>query len=455
MRNKDTRKENSWHKTLITLAIILSAILLVIIIICCILHPKNNNPAQDNPNQIGEQGEKGPQGEQGEQGPQGEKGDQGEKGEQGIPGQEGPTGQIGPTGQQGQQGEQGNPGPQGQTGPQGPSGQTGPTGPTGPQGDPGPQGDQGPQGPQGEKGDPGDPAKIAAKPNGGLILETPTNPEDPSQLSLMTCTDQEILKWIAQDNRWECRQDNNTTYDLSGYLQIANLQSAINDLTPGYYTKTEVDTIIENLETTVPPGGLKVPQEVELESSLTNASCTTAGDYYYIQNMDQTAPNRTGRAWCYNNNGTLELYKVYDNYLSPDETSIVTDNGVLTISTTWLDTQLEAKDYTTEQQVDTKIAAIDFTPYLRKDQIPTCSTGQVITSTTAGILSCVQDKDTVTNPGPTYTAGRGITITSNTINISYIDSSGNFIFKNASGNTTQAFRVTNTANKATPPKPSE
>ncbi len=246
--------------------------------------------------------------------------------------------------------------------------------------------------------------KYGAKANGGLVLDANND------FALMTCTDQEILKWNGTTSRWECSTDLDHTYDLSGYLQIADLQSAIDGLTPGYYTKTEVDTLLNNFATTIPAGGLKVPQQVALESSLSVASCTEAGDYFFIQDMDVTRPGHTGRAWCYEDgSGNMQLYKVYDDYLSPDTTSIISNNGVLSVSTTWLDTYLATKHYATEQFVADEIAKIDFTPYVKYTDIPTCSAGYVLTSTTAGVFSCTLAS--TTDNDTTYTNGAGLKLT--------------------------------------------
>lgn len=98
----------------------------------------------------GDQGVQGTTGPQGKTGPQGEKGDKGDKGDRGSQGPTGATGPQGPKGDKGEQGIQGPMGPQGIQGEQGPKGDTGSPGPAGKDGEPGPKGDPGAPGEDGK-----------------------------------------------------------------------------------------------------------------------------------------------------------------------------------------------------------------------------------------------------------------------------------------------------------------
>ncbi|MCL2451291.1 collagen-like protein [Candidatus Saccharibacteria bacterium] len=245
-----------------------------------------------------------------------------------------------------------------------------------------------------------------AKQYGGLVLDSNND------FALMLCSDAQVLKYSSAaysgQGGWICAEDADTTYDLSGYLQIANLQDAIDALTPGYYNKDQIDSMFDDFTSTLPLSGLKVPQVVALESELSDASCTEAGDYWFVQDMDVTKPDHTGRAWCYEDGGgTLHLYKVYDDYSHPDNVSILfNSDGQLTVSESWLDSYLSSKDYATEDYVDNAIAGLDFTPYVTWTDVPQCSAGSFLTSTASGVLSCAAASTTDT----TYTAGEGITI---------------------------------------------
>ena len=99
----------------------------------------------------------------------------------------------------------------------------------------------------------------------------------------------------------------------------------------------------------LPAGGLSVPLSVELESQLpTDLSAVQVGAYWYIQNMNQTAPNHTGRAWVNSDGagGAKLMHKVIDQYQHMDGDSIVqTGGGAWQVSTTWMDGILAAKGY--------------------------------------------------------------------------------------------------------------
>lgn len=173
-------------------------------------------------------GPKGDKGDKGDTGPQGNQGPQGIQGIQGPQGEPGLTGAAGPQGEQGQTGPQGPAGTgvrivgtvqtpaqlpanyngmtgdmyivlmngngyvwngstwenvgqiQGPVGPQGPQGPTGPTGPAGPQGSAGVQGPPGPQGLQGLQGLPGNTGATGPQgPQGLQGLTGPTGAQGP------------------------------------------------------------------------------------------------------------------------------------------------------------------------------------------------------------------------------------------------------------------------------------
>ena len=125
----------------------------------------------------------------------------GEPGANGIDGSKGEKGEAGPQGPQGIPGQQGPKGEQGATGPQGPAG---------------PQGIEGPQGPKGEKGDPGIQG-IQGEPGADYVL---------------TEADKKEIAGMVE---------------VSG--EVGNLSN--------YYTKSEVDAAIENIELTPGPKGEK------------------------------------------------------------------------------------------------------------------------------------------------------------------------------------------------------
>lgn len=125
----------------------------------------------------------------------------GEPGANGIDGSKGEKGDVGP------QGPQGIPGQQGPKGEQGEQGAMGPQGPVGPQGEQGPKGEKGDQGIQGIQGEPG------------------------ADYVLTEADKKEIAGMV----------------EVSG--EVGNLSN--------YYTKTEVDDKIEQIELTPGPQGEK------------------------------------------------------------------------------------------------------------------------------------------------------------------------------------------------------
>ena len=158
---------------------------------------------------------RGPQGIQGPAGPQGPKGDQG------IQGATGPQGKTGPQGAKGDKGDKGDRGSQGPTGAAGPQGPKGDKGEQGIQGPMGPQGIQGEQGPKGDTGNPG-PAGKDGEP--GPKGDPGTPGEDGKDYVL------------TEDDKTE----------------IVNSVATKLNLEENYYTKTEVDDAIANID--IPEG---------------------------------------------------------------------------------------------------------------------------------------------------------------------------------------------------------
>ena len=103
-----------------------------------------------------------------------------------------------------------------------------------------------------------------------------------------------------------------------------------------YPTAKSTWDVIQAAIATIPEGGLKLPVEIDKESDLPLTG--TDGDFYIIQDMDITAPGRTGKAWWNSVVSTTEWLKVFDQYYSADSVSIVlTPTGALSVSGSWLD----------------------------------------------------------------------------------------------------------------------
>jgi hypothetical protein len=131
--------------------------------------------------------------------------------------------------------------------------------------------------------------------------------------------------------------------DLSGYEDKTNRVAINSQATEEQYpTAKSVWDLVQDVIATIPAGGLKVPLSKNLESALPNVTTLTPGDYFYIQDMDVSAPGHSGRAWVnYTDPGDtttpLMYYKVIDQYFSADGESIVqTGGGALQVSTAWL-----------------------------------------------------------------------------------------------------------------------
>ena len=109
-----------------------------------------------------------------------------------------------------------------------------------------------------------------------------------------------------------------------------------------YPTAKSVWDLVQDVAATIPSGGLKIPISIDLESNLPDVTTLQPGDYYYIQNMDVTAAERTGKAWVnYTDpedvSTPLRYYMVIDQYQSMDGISITqTGGGAWEVNQEWL-----------------------------------------------------------------------------------------------------------------------
>ena len=112
------------------------------------------------------------------------------------------------------------------------------------------------------------------------------------------------------------------------------------DSTTGQYPNAKsVWDLVQALAATIPPGGLNVPVKIDLESEL--PATGEDGDFYIIQDMDETEPGRTGMAWWNAETGT-DWLTVVDQYYSADGESIVlTPTGRLSVDRAWIDNIIE------------------------------------------------------------------------------------------------------------------
>jgi hypothetical protein len=116
--------------------------------------------------------------------------------------------------------------------------------------------------------------------------------------------------------------------DLSPYEQISNKVDVSSQATATQYpTAKSVWDLVQDVIATIPAGGLKVPLSINLESILPDPATLAPGDYFFIQNMDETAEGHTGRAWVNYTDPTdteteLIYYKVTDQYFDADGTSL-------------------------------------------------------------------------------------------------------------------------------------
>lgn len=173
------------------------------------------------------------------------------------------------------------------------------------------------------------------------ILNKPTIPSKLSQLAndqdFITFEDippQVNADWNATEGPAQIL-NKPTIPSITGLEKTSNKVAVSASSTSEQYPNAKsVYDLVQNSISSI-PAALKIPTLLETESSLPTTG--EDGDYYFIQNMDITDPNHTGRAW-YNNN---QWYKVIDMYSEMDGVSIVLDtNGSYKVSTNWLNTTL-------------------------------------------------------------------------------------------------------------------
>jgi hypothetical protein len=79
--------------------------------------------------------------------------------------------------------------------------------------------------------------------------------------------------------------------------------------------------LIQEVAATVPAGGLMTPAEWPSESTLPDPAALPIGTYYFVQDMDISAPGHSGRAWVNytdpSDNGSAPIwYKVHDQFMA-------------------------------------------------------------------------------------------------------------------------------------------
>jgi hypothetical protein len=108
--------------------------------------------------------------------------------------------------------------------------------------------------------------------------------------------------------------------------------------------KGEIVALIETLSVA---GGLQIPQAISKESNLPSASTAADGAYYYISEMDVTAPGKTGKAWKNDavQTASWQVLADKDEFFVPDESWItLTADGKLTLTSAvqgWINTALQ------------------------------------------------------------------------------------------------------------------
>ena len=138
---------------------------------------------------------------------------------------------------------------------------------------------------------------------------------------------------------------NNLKYILESYDDKEDISNKVNigstATSDEYPNAKSVWDFIQDVIATIPAGGLKVPISLDLESNLPTTG-QKDGDYYFIEDMDETMSGHTGRAWWNSATSTTDWQITYDQYYSADgESVILTGGGALKVSTTWLNEMIE------------------------------------------------------------------------------------------------------------------
>jgi hypothetical protein len=174
----------------------------------------------------------------------------------------------------------------------------------------------------------------------------------------------DVINWLKSNRAWD---DNDRMdfriYDSGGsggvvlsqpvYIQDAEWINGVPTL-PAHHdgavpSGTSDDNylinraMLDSAMATVPGGGLRVPLEVALESTLRGMPLSSydVGAYYYVQNMDVSMPNRTGKMWANFQGGVLGSpvvwYASVDQYFDVDGVSaVLTPSGQIAVNTGWL-----------------------------------------------------------------------------------------------------------------------
>jgi hypothetical protein len=191
--------------------------------------------------------------------------------------------------------------------------------------------------------------------------------------------------------------------DLSPYEQTVNKVAINSQATDTQYpTARSVWELIQDVLATIPSGGLKVPLSIDLESDLPDPETLEPGDYFFIQNMDVTADEHTGRAWVNytepaDTQTPLKYYKVTDQYYAADNVSIVqTGGGSLEVSTAWLNQQI-ANALANYVQTSRTIAGLDLSANRTAEELKTAlGITESLTVTDRALLDFIEGYTTVT-----------------------------------------------------------
>ncbi len=178
---------------------------------------------------------------------------------------------------------------------------------------------------------------------GSYIQDSNVQVEIENLKSRMDTVRESVYNYI-DDNLEIFQQNLDGKEDVSNKVNISSTAT-----TTQYPNAKSVWDLTQDLMATIPAGGLKVPLSLNLESQLPDINTQSPGDYYFIQEMDITAPERTGRAWVnYENpedtSTPLRYYKVVDQYHSLDGISITqTGGGAWEVNMTWLSNVIDEK----------------------------------------------------------------------------------------------------------------
>lgn len=189
---------------------------------------------------------------------------------------------------------------------------------------------------------------------------------------------------------------------IEGLEHISNKVSVSSTATSDQYANAKsVYDYGQELIALIPAGGLKIPISLDLESQLPTTGQKN-GDYYFIQNMNITAPGHTGRAWWNSLESTTSFLKVYDQYNSMDGVSIIqTGSGEWQVSTEWLLTNLglATKTYVNSQvsnlqkQINDAVNVLENAIDEKMDNIPVLLNEAHLNEIESGLYKLSTDTD--------------------------------------------------------------